>query len=68
MKHPLLDVSETESPQADYVTSAGSVFAVFDAGTQDSGNVSYGVTVAGERFFVKTAGQPDSLPGGTRIT
>src|SRR5688572_28558894 len=34
----------------------GPVFAVFDA--QDSGNVSYGVEVAGQKYFVKTAGDP----------
>jgi hypothetical protein len=37
----------------------GRVFAVFGAETQDSGNVSYGVRVEGERFFVKTAGDED---------
>lgn len=29
---------------------------MFDARTQDSGNVSYGVDVCGQRYFVKTAG------------
>ena len=36
------------------------VFAAFDAVTQDSGNVSYGVRAGGDRYFVKTAGQPDN--------
>lgn len=36
--------------------SVGAIFAVFDARTQDSGNVSFGVEVEGQRYFVKTAG------------
>lgn len=45
---------------ADYLRASGEVFAVFDQ--QDSGNLSYGVAIAGERWFVKTAG----LPGDVR--
>ncbi|TDD49856.1 serine/threonine protein kinase [Kribbella antibiotica] len=42
-----------------YLNSIGEVFAEFGANTQDSGNISYGVTVDGYRYFVKTAGRPD---------
>lgn len=38
------------------LTEQGEVFAVFDATTQASGNVSYGALNSGERLFVKTAG------------
>src|SRR5215468_2130841 len=41
-----------------YLRSVGSVFAEFGALTQDSGNVSYGVQIGAERYFVKTAGRP----------
>jgi len=37
----------------------GTVFAEFGYLTQDSGNVSYGVQIDNDRYFVKTAGQPD---------
>lgn len=39
-----------------YLESIGRVFACFDR--QDSGNVSFGVEAAGERYFAKTAGPP----------
>ena len=47
-----------QTPPADCLASVGRVFAVFDARTQDSGNVSFGVEAAGRRWFVKTAGDP----------
>jgi serine/threonine-protein kinase len=59
MSHPLLDCPAIEQPPAEYLRSVGAVFAEFGAGTQDSGNVSYGVRVGADRFFVKTAGRPD---------
>jgi hypothetical protein len=37
----------------------GRVFARFDARTQDSGNISFGVEAGGRRWFVKTAGDPE---------
>jgi serine/threonine-protein kinase len=46
-----------ESPPA-YLARVGHVFAVFGEKTQDSGNISYGVQVGKDRFFVKTAGDP----------
>jgi serine/threonine protein kinase, bacterial len=48
----------------------GDIFRVFDAKTQDSGNVSYGVRVRTDRFFVKTAGLPQNdqpIPYARRI-
>lgn len=55
---------------ADYLNRIGRVFARFDQ--QSSGNISYGVKLAaGERFFVKTAGDPNdgeaALDHGGRI-
>jgi len=43
----------------------GRTFATFDARTQDSGHISYGVIDAdGRRWFVKTAGGDIDSPGG----
>ena len=47
-----------QAPDA-YLKAIGRIFAVFGEGTQDSGNVSYGVQVGPKRYFVKTAGRPD---------
>jgi hypothetical protein len=52
------DVS-SEMPDA-ILARSGRVFARFDDSTQDSGNVSYGVEIAGQCVFVKTAGAPSS--------
>jgi serine/threonine-protein kinase len=57
--HPLVDIRKITDAPRDYLASIGEIFAVFDARTQDSGNISYGVAVNGERFFVKTAGLID---------
>ena len=59
MDHPLLDVDQIDQTAGAYLHAIGSVFAVFDERTQDSGNVSYGVQIGDERFFVKTAGDPE---------
>ncbi|HEU5087713.1 MAG TPA: hypothetical protein VFT99_09715, partial [Roseiflexaceae bacterium] len=56
MSHPLLDASRCDEPPARFLEAVGTLFAVF--GQQDSGNVSYGVLVGEQRFFVKTAGDP----------
>src|SRR5688572_3179607 len=57
----LFATERTESAPGDFLRAGTEVFAVFD--TQDSGNVSYGVLVGQERFFVKTAGSPkDTKP------
>jgi serine/threonine-protein kinase len=59
----LLATDNTDSPPADFLQAHGEVFAVFDRPTQDSGNVAYGLRVGSERFFVKTAGDPnDTAP------
>lgn len=57
--HPLLDVQCIEQTPDVYLNAVGSVFAVFDERSQDSGNISYGVQTAQGRYFVKTAGHPD---------
>jgi serine/threonine-protein kinase len=54
--HPLLDAERVGTPPVDFLSSIGELFAVFDTHTQDSGNISYGVRIGNERFFVKTAG------------
>lgn len=49
----------------DVVADLGHVFAVFDANTQDSGHISYGVRDAsGKKWFVKTSGDEGASPGG----
>ena len=54
---------KTDLEPAAYLGQVGSVFATFDARTQDSGNVSFGVEAGERRWFVKTAGDPaDSKP------
>lgn len=59
MNHSLLDVQRVDRAPAEYLAAVGHMLAVFDERSQDSGNVSYGVLVAGQRFFIKTAGRPD---------
>jgi serine/threonine protein kinase len=54
----LLTAERTDLAPGELVTRHADVFAVFDWRSQDSGNVSYGVQVGGERLFVKTAGSP----------
>ena len=59
MSHPLLDVERIERNPKTYLDAVGEVFAIFDDRVQDSGNISYGVRINGDRYFVKTAGHPD---------
>lgn len=59
MFHPLMDRESIDLPPTEYLHSVGTVFAEFGPQTQDSGNVSYGVQIGDERFFVKTAGRPE---------
>src|SRR5215813_11973585 len=63
MRHLLLDCEVIDGDAESYLASCGTVFAKFDNLTQDSGNISYGVQVAGERYFVKTAGNPEDSHG-----
>ena len=61
---PLVTARETTLPAIEFLRACGEVFARFGEETQDSGNISYGVDVAGRRFFVKTPGEPGfSTPG-----
>ena len=59
MSHPLLDIEFTEQAPKAYLSGIGKLFSVFDEHAQDSGNISYGVQVDQQRFFVKSAGDPD---------
>ncbi len=59
MNHPLLDSKIIEQAPITYMNEIGQVFSVSDEHMQDSGNISYGVQVDQQRFFVKTAGNPD---------
>ena len=59
----LLTAQRTDLTPHALVSQHAEVFAVFDTRTQDSGNVSYGARVGGDRFFIKTAGEAgDSRP------
>jgi len=59
MPHALLDCDVIYEQPEQYLRSVDTVFVEFGDRTQDSGNVSYGVQIAAERYFVKTAGRPD---------
>jgi len=63
--------AQTDLTPAAYLSRVGAVFATFDARTQDSGNVSYGVEAGGQRWFIKTAGDPADptpfLPHAERV-
>jgi len=62
--HPLLDIEYIEETPDVYLNAIGCVFTIFGERTQDSGNISYGVRIGNESYFVKTAGDPDdALPG-----
>jgi serine/threonine protein kinase len=60
MAHPLLNRERIDPLPDAYLRSLGQVFAEYGEQTQDSGNISYGVQIGGERYFVKTAGRPDN--------
>lgn len=60
---------DAEGAVRDAVDGLGEVFAVFDANTQDSGHISYGVRDAsGKQWFVKTSGDESASPGGANRT
>jgi serine/threonine protein kinase len=67
MSHPLLDVEHIEQSPDAYLRAVGTVFAVFDERSQDSGNISYGVQIGAERYFIKTAGRPDDPAPAVRL-
>ena len=57
MTHPLTEVTAIDTPVEPYLRDAGEVFQAFRY--QDSGTISYGVLVDGERWFVKVSDDPD---------
>jgi serine/threonine-protein kinase len=59
MTTPLLTTQSLSLPPDEHLAALGEVFACFDARTQDSGNISFGVRIGAERYFVKSAGRPD---------
>src|SRR5262245_13947953 len=61
MSHPLLDRNSVAEAPGSYLRSVGEIFAEFNR-SQDSGNISYGIRIDDERFFVKTAGDPANTP------
>ena len=61
MNHQLLKSESINQEPETFLLETGSLFAVFDEHSQDSGNISYGVQVDRQRFFVKTAGDPSDL-------
>ena len=58
MSHPLIDVDRTDQKPEAYLQSTGHIFRVIDNG---SGNLSYGVQINQDRYFVKTAGDPNAV-------
>lgn len=58
MSHPLLDVTRIDRPLVEYLASCGDVFATITG--HDSRNTSYGVAIAGDRWFVKRAAPGDT--------
>jgi len=58
-QNPLLTTQSIDQPPADYINRLGKPFARFDEQTQDSGNLSYGIQLEQDRYFIKTAGLPD---------
>ena len=54
----ILQDSESADAPPVYLQRVGEIFASFGAHSHDSGNLSYGVSTGGERFFVKTPGAP----------
>ncbi len=54
MSKTLFEARQTDKDARLYLESVGQIFATFDALTQDSGNVSYGVRIDSDQFFVKT--------------
>jgi serine/threonine protein kinase, bacterial len=57
-----LDRHEVAGLPRDFLSTVGEIFAEFGRQTQDSGNRSFGVRVGDDRYFVKTAGDPDDVP------
>ena len=56
---PFHTTLHTPRSPADFLATNTNIFATFDHRTQDSGNISYGVEIDGERYFAKTTGLVD---------
>jgi hypothetical protein len=63
----LTSTSSVDEDPASFVRRCGTVLREFDHHTQDSGNVSWLVESAGQRYFVKTAGTSDRPPQGAPV-
>lgn len=59
--NPLLMATTIDQAPRSFLLACGEIFVIFDERTQDSGNVSYGISVDGSRYFVKTAGHTDGF-------
>ena len=59
MKLPFPGTDRVSDAPTNFLSSNVNIFAVFDHHTQDSGNISFGVNIGTERFFVKTPGLAD---------
>lgn len=55
----ITEITRTEAGIEEFLTQTGVVFKRFDK--QDSGCISYGLAVEGEKWFVKHAGRPDAI-------
>jgi hypothetical protein len=62
MSHPLLDVIRIDRQLVEYLASRGDVFATITG--HDSRNTSYGIAIAGDRWFVKRAAAGDTAAIG----
>ena len=70
MSDSLVSTAHIDTAPAEYLESIGQICKVWDDRTQDSGNISYGVDVNGQRYFVKTAGNAGyryPKPGSTDL-
>lgn len=59
MADPLRSLREISESPVQFLAGVGETFAVFGPATQDSGNLSYGIRIGDERYFVKTT-DPDA--------
>ncbi|MEM7130440.1 MAG: serine/threonine protein kinase [Chloroflexota bacterium] len=57
--NPLLASQSTDEAPLTFLKSVSEIFIRFGEDTQDSGNISYGVTYNEKRYFVKSAGRVD---------
>jgi len=58
LSYPFLDNERIADRPRPFLESIGEVFAISGPPTQDSGNISYGVRVEDQLFFIKTT-DPD---------